>query len=109
MTTMHIINLAAAVLVSGPVASALTQLVKRAAPRGVYRLLVAVAVSILIGAAQAWITGALPHSTSDLTAATLLAAGAAVFAGASAFYRLYFRRKRSHVGRTTARRRRAQP
>lgn len=48
MTTTQVINLAAAVLISGPAASALTQLVKKAAPRGVYRLLVAVAVSVLI-------------------------------------------------------------
>ena len=99
MTAAQLINLAAALLVSGPVASALTQLVKRHAPRGGSRLLLAIAVSMAVGAAQAWITGALPHSAADLTAATVLAAGTAVFAGASAFYRLYFRRERRRARR----------
>ena len=103
MTDRQVIDLAAALLVSGHAASVLVQAVKDLVGTKTKRLLLAVMVSIAVGAAQAWISGALPRG-GGLTAASLLTAAAAVFTGASAFYRLYFRprtRRRPHRQRSS--------
>lgn len=95
METIEIINLAALLLVAGPVASVLTQLAKRPAWSAERRFALAILLSGLVGLAQAWLAGdllGLIDSWGQLTATELVAAGGLVFAGASAFYKLYFSR-----------------
>jgi hypothetical protein len=103
MNGYRVADLAAALLVSGPAASMFVQAVKRFAPTRTTRLLLAIAVSVAVGTAQAWIASALPTGAAGITPQTILAASAAVLAGASAFYRMYFRRR---AGRRPARQRR---
>jgi predicted exporter len=104
MSAYELANLAAALLVSGPIASALTQAVKRSGWRRSTRLLLAVGISLAVGVAQAWISGSIPAAGGGLTAESALAASLVVFTGASAFYRLYFRRRagRVHPSTTTS-------
>jgi hypothetical protein len=93
MTGYEAANLAAALLVSGPAASALVQAVKSVAPTRSKRVFLAAGVSLAVGVAQAWIAGALPHAGQGITPESIVAGATAVFVGASGFYRLYFRRR----------------
>ena len=93
MSNAEIVNLVAAAVVSGPVASIATQVVKRARWAAESKFLAAIALSALAGCAQAWLGGgilAVLHDNQAFSSGELVALVGCVFAGASAFYKLYF-------------------
>ncbi len=94
MQLNQLLDLAAAVAVGGPAVTILTQAVKRAQWSDARKLLTAVTISILVGAAEAWLSGRLLPITSagsHVSGAVILEAACAVFAGATAFYHLHFK------------------
>jgi hypothetical protein len=89
MAWQEIVTLVALLLVGGPLASWLIQLLKRAGwPDGIKALL-AYAVSFAVGLAGAWLAGdilGLVSSWGQLTAVEVIAAGTVVWTGATAFF-----------------------
>ena len=89
MAWQEIVTLVALLLVGGPLASWLIQLLKRAGwPDGIKALL-AYVVSFAVGLAGAWIAGdilGLVSSWGELTAVDIIAAGTVVWTGATAFF-----------------------
>jgi hypothetical protein len=94
MKWTEVVNLVAALLLSGWVASFIVQLIKRATWRSWVKLALAIVVSALVGLATAWVSGDLIGITAEwgsLTAADVLAFGGLVFASASTWYQFYFK------------------
>lgn len=94
MKWTEIVNLVAALLLSGWVAAFIVQLIKRARWRSWVKLVLAVVVAGLVGIATAWISGDLIGLTAkwgNLTAADVLTFGALVFASAQTWYQFYFK------------------
>jgi hypothetical protein len=89
MAWQEIVTLVALLLVGGPLASWLIQLLKRAGwPDGIKALLAYVA-SFAVGLAGAWLAGdilGLVSSWGQLTAVEVIAAGTVVWTGATAFF-----------------------
>ena len=89
MAWQEIVTLVALLLVGGPLASWLIQLLKRAGwPDGIKALL-AYGVSFAVGLAGAWLAGdilGLVSSWGQLTAVDVIAAGTVVWTGATAFF-----------------------
>lgn len=93
MKWTEIVNLVAALLLSGWVAAFVVQLIKRANWKSWVKLVLAIVVSGLVGIATAWVSGdviGLTAKWGSLTAADVLAFGAIVFTAASTWYRFYF-------------------
>jgi len=92
MSTVELVNLVAAALISGPAVSIATQTIKQAHWDVRTRFAAAVALSALAGCAQAWLNRAVLQHGETLTGADLVGIICCVFTAATAFYKLYFGR-----------------
>ena len=93
MRWTEIVNLAAALLLSGWVAAFVVQLIKRANWKSWVKLVLAIVISALVGIATAWVSGDVIGITAkwgNLTAADVLAFGAIVFTAAQVWYHKLF-------------------
>ncbi len=94
MSTTEIVTLIAMLLVSGGVASFLVQKVKKASWSSRVKYAVAVAFSVAVGLATAWLGGdvlGIISSWGELTAADVFAFLGAVYASSTGFYEVWFK------------------
>lgn len=94
MSTTEIVTLVAMLLVSGGAASVLAQWVKRESWGSRPKYIVALALSVAVGLAAAWLAGdvlGLVASWGELTAAQVVAFMGTVYATAVGFYELWFK------------------
>lgn len=94
MKWTELVNLVAALLLSGWVAAFIVQAIKRVRWRSWVKLALAIIVSGLVGIATAWVSGDLIGITAkwgNLTAADVLAFGAVVYGVSAAWYKFYFK------------------
>ncbi len=98
MEWQEIVTLVAMLLVGGPLASWLAQLIKRVAWPDLAKLALSWVLSFAVGAAAAWLAGDVLDfigNAGSWTAAEVIAFGTVVWTGSQAFYYIYFKPKES--------------
>lgn len=92
MSWQEIVNLIAAVLISGPLAVIIVQVLKREFWPSWARAVLGLVVALLVGVAQTWVSGdllGLIHAWGSLTSAQVIAWAAAVYAASQVWYHTY--------------------
>lgn len=93
MSTIQIITLICTILISGPFAMVVSQALKRCGWADRWRFLLALAVGLVVGVAQTWISGSLGdlvHHWGGLTALEVITWVGLVWGSSQTWYHLFF-------------------